>query len=175
VGRGSGEARLRSTARRGRARESAGSESELEEEERREVLGFYKERGGEGERGTQGRRKWPSMAINGGHNAIEGERSWGRRRGERASVSSARERRGCGVSSVARRLGCARAGAVAWSARQRRRGQRERSGSRGWGPPVGERGRGYGGAAAGPLVDRFGRLGFLFFFFFSLSFSYLKI
>jgi hypothetical protein len=49
-----------------RERESAGSESELREAERREVLGFYRKRGGEGERGTSGRRKWPSMAINGG-------------------------------------------------------------------------------------------------------------
>jgi hypothetical protein len=33
-------------------RESVGSESELEKGERREVLDFYRERGGEGERGA---------------------------------------------------------------------------------------------------------------------------
>jgi hypothetical protein len=30
------------------------------------VLGFYRERREEGERGTSGRTKWPPMVINGG-------------------------------------------------------------------------------------------------------------
>jgi hypothetical protein len=40
-----------------------GSDSELREGERREVLGFYRERRGEGERGAPRRRKWPLMAA----------------------------------------------------------------------------------------------------------------
>jgi hypothetical protein len=60
-----GSDRQRDAGGRGE-RERAGSESELGEGEKREVLGFYRGRRGEGERGVPGRRKWPSMAINGG-------------------------------------------------------------------------------------------------------------
>jgi hypothetical protein len=105
-----------------RERKSTGSESELGEGERREVLGFYRERGGEGERGTLvggNCHQWPLMA------AIMQlkERSRGGEGEENGSPFPARE----GEEGTRSRLG-----GVAWArrARQRRRGQRERRGAR---------------------------------------------
>jgi hypothetical protein len=159
VGRGSGEVRLQRVvapvdgeARASEESESARSENELGEGEKREVLGFYRERRGEGERGAPGRRKWPSMAINGDHNAIEGERSWGIGRGERASVSGARGREGTWgwLGGATAWPGTRWCGVPGNSGAIKGRGEEGERGGRGWGPPVGERGKGVGARRLGP-------------------------
>jgi hypothetical protein len=137
------------------------------EGERRELLSFYRERRGR-ERGTPGRRKWPSMAINGGHNSIEGQRTSGRGRGNdggfRLRVGSA----GCGVGRGLDGAGPPRAWAV-WRVRRGARAPRhggdggggcETKGrgeeAHGWAPRAIERKRGGGGRlAVWALVGRF--------------------
>jgi hypothetical protein len=77
-GRSSGEVtRLRrGSDERKRRRERARGVRASSGRERGGRCSTFIERG-EGERGTPGRRKRPSMAINSGHNSIEGERTWG--------------------------------------------------------------------------------------------------
>jgi hypothetical protein len=140
----SGEAWLRSTARRGSGRRRASGARRARERGRarggreREVLSFYRERRGEGEPGRETvSRQWPLTAIN----AIE-------RRRERGWARTPRD------AGRAHRAWPGRGRLAAAGGRRKERG-------RGWGPPVGERGEGNGGrggwAANGP-----NRLGFRF-------------
>jgi hypothetical protein len=140
------------------------------------VLDFYRERGGEGERGAPGRRKWPSMAINGGHNSIEGERMWERERGNNSCFRLGVGSVGCGVErgldGAARDAG-ARApglGGGGWEAKGR--GEE----ARGWAPRAIERKMGGAGRLAGWPPNRPNsarvrvfRICFFLFLFFSIQ------
>jgi hypothetical protein len=68
------------------------------------------------------------MAINGGHNAIEGEKSWGRGRGERESVSGARGRGGDEESARRRGVGAACQATAAWPEGEERSEREEAAG-----------------------------------------------
>jgi hypothetical protein len=124
------------------------------------VLRFYRERRGEGERGTPGRRKWPSMAINGGHNAIKERGRGGGREGDGDfGFWLGDERMGVPGSGAGRAPG---GGAARGEEREERGGPRV-------GPRAIERTRGGGGRLAGwapngPNSARVFRICFFLFF-----------
>jgi hypothetical protein len=76
------------------------------------------------------RRKWPSMAINGGHNSIEGERTWWRGRGNDGSfqlgVGSAGSGSGAVSTARAHETGARVPQGTAASVAARRRGEERR-------------------------------------------------